>query len=514
MSRNSSHSANRSDDIKGSFSAVTSLPMSSFDSGCLRHLEAQDSRSDWHNFAYGMSCTRTGDDERLMTSEATRAAIGRFLSVSTTELHLDLCLEAVCDACVDWAAIIAEANRHLVAPALWSTLRQPQLCARLPADVRQYLSFLYLQNARRNSLIRKQCIEIGSILSKTKLSAVLLKGATWLFDAEAPPKADRMMLGIDLLVAASDIEPAVNALITAGYRKARSDNVEAGNLHEPPLLPPEGEACVKIHRDLSHRVDLLRARAVIDAASQIAPGLLLPALQHRILHNVIHSQIENGDRAGGVLNLRDTLDLARLVARCRPEFDWTALTAGTRKRGFFRVLSGAIHCAHRAFQSPLPNPFADELAGRIHAWRCIQQRQLGRLGRTLEKFGTLSRAVAWERDAYALKIPPTDRWSVKAQILVNKSRIRRAKVAFASVWLCGSATNHADDLDKVIDEIAVDKTIDEIGIDRTIDENALERTKDGMAIGGSLRGRIDIRWRAQAPGFLERVGVGHVSLSG
>jgi hypothetical protein len=34
------------------------------------------------------------------------------------------------------------------------------------------------------------------------------RDSTWLFDAEAPPKADRMMLGIDLLVAASDIEPA------------------------------------------------------------------------------------------------------------------------------------------------------------------------------------------------------------------------------------------------------------------------------------------------------------------
>jgi hypothetical protein len=43
----------------------------------------------------------------------------------------------------------------------------------------------------------------------------------------------------------------VNALITAGYRKARSDIVEAGNLHELPLLPPEGEACVRIHRDFS-----------------------------------------------------------------------------------------------------------------------------------------------------------------------------------------------------------------------------------------------------------------------
>ena len=331
-----------------------------------------------------------------MTSEATWSAIDRFLSVSSAGPHLEMCVQAICGADVDWVAIIAEANRHFVAPALWSTLREPQLCARLPADVREYLCLLYLQNARRNSRIRQQCIEIGAILSRANICVVLLKGATWLFDANRPAAADRMMLDVDLLVARSDVESAINALIAAGYRKM-GDFAEIGYFHQLPLLPPEGEVCVKIHRDLSESLHLLRAGVIIDAASQVAPGVLMPALRHRILHNVVHAQIENGDRAGGVLNLRDTLDLARLMTRCGPEFDWIALADEARESGFYAIFSGAIHCAHRVFESPVPNPFIEHLGGRMHAWRCIQQRRWGRLGKMMGSLDS-SGALARERE--------------------------------------------------------------------------------------------------------------------
>jgi len=148
------------------------------------------------------------------------------------------------------------------------------------------------------------------------------------------------------------------------------------------------------------------------------------------MHNVIHAQIENGDRAAGVLNLRDGLDLARLLARCGPEFDFDALAGDARKRGFFRSLSGAIHCAHRAFQSPLPEAFAGDVQGRLHAWRCLQQRYWGPLDRILQYYGVLRRALTWERDAYILNLE--NRLSLKAQVLVNKRRFARIKAAIAT----------------------------------------------------------------------------------
>src|SRR6516164_8028581 len=110
-----------------------------------------------------------------MTSVVTWTVIDRCLSVSIAASQSDLGLEAICNASLDWLEIIAKANKHFVVPALWTALRRPELCAKLPADVREYLTLLYLSNMRRNLRIRQQCIEIGSILSITNLRAALLK---------------------------------------------------------------------------------------------------------------------------------------------------------------------------------------------------------------------------------------------------------------------------------------------------------------------------------------------------
>src|SRR5262249_19035658 len=159
---------------------------------------------------------------------------------------------------------------------------------------------------------------IGSVLMKRGLSAVLLKGSAWLFDGSSV--SDRMMQDIDLLVAHDSLEPAVDALVASGYGDTGESLSEAGHFHHAPLLPPRGEAIVEVHRDLSHRANLLPTHEVVASASEVATGLLLPTIRHRIMHNVIHAQIENGDYLGGILNLRDALDLARLVGRCGPEF--------------------------------------------------------------------------------------------------------------------------------------------------------------------------------------------------
>jgi glycosyltransferase involved in cell wall biosynthesis/SAM-dependent methyltransferase len=356
----------------------------------------------------------------------TLAAIDRYLAVAASCAKFEECHQARSYAQVDWVALIALANRYLVAPALWTALVQGDPQQRVPADVRSYLALLHNRNADRNARIRQQCLEIGAILMRGGIRGVLLKGAAWLFDGSLAPPFDRMMRDIDLLIASDQIEAAVATLVSAGYRDTCDSLVEKGHFHHAPLLPRRGEAIVEIHRDLAHRVNLLPSDEVIASASEVAPGLLLPIVRHRIAHNVIHAQIENGDFVGGTLNLRDALDLARLVVRSGPEFDWEIFANEARDRDFFRPLSGAIHATHWVLNAPLPIPL-ESLPGRIHAWRCARQRQWPVANRISENLGRLNRALAWDRDAYPLRLG-TDR-SLRAQLLVNRRRAQRARAA-------------------------------------------------------------------------------------
>ena len=47
------------------------------------------------------------------------------------------------------------------------------------------------------------------------------------------------------------------------------------------------------------------------------------------------------------------------------------------------------------------------------------------LSKIAETYGLMSRALAWERDAYPLGL--ADNRSLKAHVLINKRRIQRAK---------------------------------------------------------------------------------------
>ena len=355
------------------------------------------------------------------------AVIDRCLSVSNSLDELALIGSVIRDPRLDWLSVVSLANKHLVAPALWTTLSRPSFFELVPQDVRNYLAFLHARNAARNARIRQQCLDIGLTLARAGSRAVLLKGAAWLFDGNSPAASDRMMQDIDLAVAPQEFEPAVRTLAAAGYREASGLYTQVGHFHHAPMLCEGAEAIVEIHRDLSNRIEFLSTPEVIASAREVAPGLLLPKSGHRIVYNVIHAQIMNGDFAGGVLNLRDGLDLARLIAGSGPEFDWSALAQEARDRGYFRHLSGAIHAAHQILRSPLPPPFADHPWGRLHAWRCIQQRQWPRINKVLGTLGLLARGLAWQRDAYPLGLK--SRRSLRAQMLVNRRRAQRALAA-------------------------------------------------------------------------------------
>lgn len=363
-----------------------------------------------------------------MTSRTDWAAIDGCLSAAVGAAGGGERPAGITDPRLDWLAIMALANREFVTPALWTGLARCGGQDDIPADARDYLALLHQQNVERNARIARQCRTIGQALDAAGLQATLLKGATWLFDDPVQP--DRMMRDIDLLMPAGTIETAVEVLRRIGYRDM--GGTEDGHFHVTPLLPPDGEASVEIHRDLAHRAGLVPAADLLAEATPVAAGLLMPAIHHRIAHNVVHAQVENGDWVAGLFSLRDGLDLARLVARGETACDWQRLAAEARARGLFPVLSGAIHTAHRILASPLPPPFAGDRKGRLHGWRCETQRHWPVLARISRGAGLLSRATAWERDAYALNLGPERGWRAHAR--VNARRTHRIKASF-SRWL-------------------------------------------------------------------------------
>jgi len=324
-------------------------------------------------------------------------------------------------------AVMAEANRELVGPAFLTALRRRGLEGDLARDVHDYLALLLDYNSARNARIRAQCIAIGGLFEAAGITAVLLKGAAWLFDDHSDAAADRIMHDIDLLLPAERLDDAAQLLTGAAYRED-ADFSEIGHFHLASLIPERGEAAVELHRDVSRWPARLRATEVIRDACAIAPGLAMPSAAHRILHNVLHAQLENGYWLSGIVSLRDTLDLARLVEMRGQAVDWVALSEEARVRKNRAPLSGALHVAARFLGSSVPAPFRDDRSGRQHAARCAVGERYVHVGRAFQVLDRAHRAFDWKRDAYGLEA--TDCQGLRLRIAVLRrwfSRLGRSR---------------------------------------------------------------------------------------
>jgi hypothetical protein len=89
------------------------------------------------------SCIKTMHRSLALT------AVDRCLSVSDASDHIALGEQVIRDPRLDWLAVVLLANKHLVAPALWTSLSRRSLCEFIPQDVRNYLAFLHSRNTAR-----------------------------------------------------------------------------------------------------------------------------------------------------------------------------------------------------------------------------------------------------------------------------------------------------------------------------------------------------------------------------
>ncbi len=330
------------------------------------------------------------------------------------------------DDTVDWVATIRAASGDFAVAALATLLEEAGLLGRAPADVQRFLRYAVSQNTEANRRIREQCVEIGDALSRVGLHCVLLKGAAWLFE-EGPATQDRMLRDIDLLVPGPAYEAARTALLALNYKPSSTIMHETGHVHEVPLEHPDRLVSVELHVELTTRTRYLSADEVLAQAQPVAPGLTVPSPLHRVVHNVVHGQIINGDFVGGALSLRDSLDLGRLIRNIVRTTDWFDLAGEARRRGYFRPLSGALHKAAYVSGAVLPEPFRSDPGGRRHLRRCLLQRRWPTFDVGIRSLGLIYRATAWERHAYALQLGG-DR-SLRAHFLVNRRRLQRIRAA-------------------------------------------------------------------------------------
>jgi hypothetical protein len=277
--------------------------------------------------------------------------------------------EASLDAIV-WHDAIALASEQWVSAAVWWSLCR-KTRPYVPTDVADYFEGVATLNRLRNAKLRAQALELARILNGVGVVPVFLKGAAHLLSDLYPDPAMRMMLDLDVLLPATQLDRCVAALRANGYAEM-CDNGFPLHHHYPPLGRPGAAALIELHvepldtqfRGLLSHDEVFRHAVEITLEHAL---LAVPATWCRLVHCVAHTQFADGALIYGRLQLRDLLDTT-LLSRWG-NVDWGAVRKHFASRHQRTALVFHLISASRLFsgtfaRQDLTDPFAQALFRR------------------------------------------------------------------------------------------------------------------------------------------------------
>jgi hypothetical protein len=277
-----------------------------------------------------------------------------------------------------WEALVDLTDQHHLTAALRSVLRRcPGHSA--PEAVQRRLEMAYRQNFGRSMRIGAQLRGVVTALNSVGVVPAPLKGALHLLEGTYAHPAERVMADLDLLVAPSDVAPALEALESAGYRSPAAPGY--GVPHETLHFASGQPVPVELHAEIGSRgiTHVLTSAAYLNGRAVTRDGLTYRSADpaHVVLHNVLHAQIQDRNYRVFGLPLRQLHTLTAYVRHQDRHIDWPTVCSGMARAGETAVLEAYLDLARRfmalpAELAPRPTP-----ALRARRAACMLNAELG-----------------------------------------------------------------------------------------------------------------------------------------
>lgn len=280
---------------------------------------------------------------------------------------------------LDWRILLDLAHAQKIAPALWVALRNRKMVEYLPAEARERLFKTYLLNTLKNKGLREQAIKAVRQINAIGIEPILLKGGISLFVKTFDDPGSRVMVDLDILVPKASAEACWNALLDMGYLPIADNphfHVNYHNHHHlRPLYRPGEQGVIELHRDAlpNSAARILPTQRIWDQAEPVVDesgiALRVPSPAHRILHNLLHSDLINQTYARGLIALRSLHELATMQALYGERLDWASVRDQMDRGGQAKIFRASLYLTHRYFGSPLPDRLHLTLGALAHHLR-------------------------------------------------------------------------------------------------------------------------------------------------
>jgi hypothetical protein len=279
-----------------------------------------------------------------------------------------------------WEAVVSLANNHLLTPAMWVALKKKNLTAELPDELRDYLHELHQMSKERNAKLRAQLLEAVRRLNRIDITPVLLKGAMHLVTDVYGDTGARIMTDIDLLVPREKIDACLPALHDLGYEAEEDihNDYHEDHHHCAPLFRPGDYGSLEIHRSLTENTyaDILPTEIGLAEAQPLEfQGLSMKVLSptHRLLHNILHSQLVDHNHADGIFPLRSLHEVVTESTANQQRVDWSIIQSRMEQHKRGKALGAYLYMAHTLFGMSFPKGMEKTLSSQLYYQRCCAQ---------------------------------------------------------------------------------------------------------------------------------------------
>lgn len=259
-----------------------------------------------------------------------------------------------------WEPILALAHRHLVAAPWYAALRRRGLLEQAPVEIVEHLAALHELSVQRNQLLRRELIRAARAWNALGVEPLLLKGALALLPGQPPEMAARLLGDLDLLLPADRLADCRHALQALGYYATHEEDHYASHHHAPPLFHPDHGVKFELHRAVlvGSLAATLPAEDVWRDSQQIAfeqAVMRAPSPTHRVLHNLLHTLVQDHRAELGAVELRQVLDLVQFRVRDDAGIVWPLIQARFAALSQDAALGAHLQIIYKLFGQPPPD---------------------------------------------------------------------------------------------------------------------------------------------------------------
>lgn len=223
---------------------------------------------------------------------------------------------------VDIEKLVKVADSHLITTLFYSKIVEKKLLNFFDSGIKNFLQNIYIENVKRNKILKKETRIISNIFKKNNINHCFLKGTALLFGDYYKNIGDRLVGDIDVLILEKDAKKAISLLKSLKYYD-QHNYMFFGQRHYPRLMHKKKIFALEVHFKIINKKNsqqIIKSNDILES-KVLKNDIFIPSVEFLQKHCVINNIINDMGMVKSSYNFRAIYDIYLLNLIKRIDFN-------------------------------------------------------------------------------------------------------------------------------------------------------------------------------------------------